>query len=114
MRLFCMANYFLNLALVDVNMNKWQPSLLASASIYVAKRISDVEVCWNKLLEDETNFKLAEIKLCARDICMILSQASLRKSFKAVFTKFSHARYLGVARFCQQISENKRPAIVGS
>ena len=81
-----MANYFINLALVDINMNKWQPSLVASSAIYVAKRICDVEVCWNQLLEKETGYKLSEIKLCARDICMLLSQASLRKSFKAVFT----------------------------
>ena len=72
-------------ALVDVQMNKWLPSLLASASIYVAKRISDVEVCWNALLESETGYKLAEIKLCARDICMLLSQASQRRTYKAVF-----------------------------
>lgn len=74
----------------------------------MAKRICDVEVCWNALLEKETGYKLSEIKLCARDICMLLSQASLRKSFKAVFTKFSQARFMGVAKFCQQISEHKR------
>lgn len=53
-------------------MNKHQPSLLAAASIYVAKRISDIEVCWTPFMEKETSYKLSDVKLCSRDICNLL------------------------------------------
>ena len=45
---------------------------------------------------------------------MTLSQAHLRKCFKAIFTKFSHARFLSVARQCQQMCENRPPAFDGT
>ena len=73
-------------------MNKHQPSLLAAASIYVGKRISDHEVCWSAFMEKETGYRLSEVKLCSRDICNLLSSAATKKSFKAVFKKFSTVR----------------------
>ena len=37
-RPICMANYLINLTLVDINMNKWQPSLLARACLQISEQ----------------------------------------------------------------------------
>jgi hypothetical protein len=39
MKLFCLSKYMLELSLVEVQMNRWSPSLLACSTIYVSKKI---------------------------------------------------------------------------
>ena len=41
-QVFYMAQYMLELSLLEVSMNKWSPSLLATSSIYVSKKINNI------------------------------------------------------------------------
>ena len=48
--LICLSTYMLELSLVEITMNKWNPSLLACAAIYVAKKIKEVSRPWSSFL----------------------------------------------------------------
>ncbi len=45
---FCLCRYVLELSLYDVNMFKYKPSLLASASIYLINKIRKKNMVWSK------------------------------------------------------------------
>lgn len=53
-RLVALAKYMLELSLVEVKMNKWNQSLLASASIFVSKKILEQGRPWSSFLSEQT------------------------------------------------------------
>lgn len=52
-----MARYLLELSLVEYKMLKHHPSMLASASLYLAQKIVWKPIAWTELLERESGFK---------------------------------------------------------
>ena len=46
----------LELCLVDINMNKWCPSLLACSSIFVGKKILELKKPWSNFMTQQTTY----------------------------------------------------------
>lgn len=92
---FMFCRYLIELFLVDHRTNKFNPSLLSAGAIYITLKIT-------KKNEFDLVTKLSEyndekLRECAKDICLLLDNED-KSSLKAVKKKFSHAKFLEVAK----------------
>lgn len=53
---------------------------------------------------------MSDVRQCAKEICIILSSAGVKRYFKAVFRKFSSDKFKKVAEYCKKISEESQPS----
>jgi G2/mitotic-specific cyclin-B, other len=92
---FMFCKYLLELFLVEYKMLKFNPSLIASSTVYITMKIMkkpDCErICQQSLYNEE---KLRE---CAKDICVILDNVE-KSSLQAVRKKFSLPKFMEVAK----------------
>ena len=51
---FHLSNYMLELSIIEVKMNKWDPSVLASSCIYISKKIKEIAKPWSSLMTQQT------------------------------------------------------------
>jgi hypothetical protein len=49
-KLLSLARYMLELSLVEVSMNKWNPSLLVCSAIFVSKKILERRMPWSRFM----------------------------------------------------------------
>jgi len=92
-----LAWYLLELALVEYKMLKYRVSLMAAAALFLASKIDQKPQAWSMELADETHYSEAELKNCAKDLC-ILAQGAEKSSLQAVRRKFLLPKYQEVAR----------------
>lgn len=71
--IYYLSLFFLELSSVEVKMNKWNPSMLACASIYISKKIKECNFPWTAFMTQQTSYSENQIRECARDICFILN-----------------------------------------
>jgi len=77
----CLATYIVELSLVEYKLLKYIPSLLAASAIYLSNKILNkakpgVSSHWGgTALEEYTHYKEQEIKLCTKDLCLLLQGA---------------------------------------
>ena len=73
---FYLAQYLLELSLLDSKMNQYKPSLLASTAIYVALRVqlsdqksrwTSQQSIWTRDLIDNTGYTNTDMKHCAKN-----------------------------------------------
>ena len=91
------AAYLNELSLFDVKMLKWKPSLIATASIFLAKKLLKRQSPWCINLQEVTRYKEKKVRECARDVCIILNGVSKKKSFENVYKKYSTSKFGRVA-----------------
>lgn len=91
-----LAQYFLELALVEYKMLKYRSSLVAAAALYLASKIDQVPRAWGGELSDQSHYSEVEVKTCAKDLC-VLAQGAEKSTLQAVRKKFSLPKYLEVA-----------------
>lgn len=104
---FCLSNYMLELSLVEINMNKWSPDLLASASIYVAKKIKEIPNPWSSFMKAQTHLTEKEVHECAKELCYIINNAHVKRYYQAIFKKYNSTKMFHVADLCKSLSETK-------
>ena len=95
---FYLACYFGELSMVKVTMNQWLPSQIASASIYLARRMNKRENTWPKELESCTEYSERKVRLTARDICKCINKANTDKYFEPIYSKYKDEKYLKVSQ----------------
>jgi len=111
-----LAQYLLELALLDSKMAQYPPSLQASAALYVAMRVTLTDSltrlgqdtsaanvsCWTQTLQEHTSYTRSDLRSCAEDyfqLAKIIGDSEL----KVVVKKFSQPKYLEVAQFMSGI-----------
>lgn len=92
-----LAEYSLELSLVNYRSMRYAPSHLGAASLLLANKILKVSPAWPQTLVDATGYAEATIKSCAKEMCSLL-QAAEKNSLQAVRKKFSHAQFHRVAK----------------
>lgn len=92
-----LAEYSLELSLVNYRSMRYAPSHLGAASLLLANKILKVSPAWPQSLVDATGFAEATIKSCAKEMCSMLQQAE-KNSLQAVRKKYSHATFHRVAK----------------
>lgn len=74
--IFYLAQYLLELALLDSKMNQYKPSLLASTAIYVAMRVQlsdsrrnsrSTQSVWTRDLVENTGYQNSDLQNCAKN-----------------------------------------------
>lgn len=109
---FFLAQYLLELALLDSKMNQYPPSLQASAALYVAMRVTLTESqhsqggldeqtpnvsCWTNTLREQTKYSSSDLKSCAKNYFQ-LADLIQKSELQATLRKFKQPKYLEVAR----------------
>ena len=97
--------YMLELSLVEVQMNKWSPSLMACSTIYVANKILHRPAPWSSFMSAQTKHSEKEVHKCAKELCFIINVAHLKRHFQAVFKKYNTEDRFFVSDFCKSLSE---------
>jgi hypothetical protein len=92
---FMFCRYLLELFLVDYKMVKYNPTLLAAATIYITLKITKKGE-YEKLYHT-TGYGEERLRECAKDICLILDNVE-KVSLQAVRKKFSLTKYMEVAK----------------
>jgi hypothetical protein len=63
---FYLAQFVLELSLLDIKFAEFKPSLLASSVIYLINKIRKRSESWPDLLMAATNYEEKDLKACAR------------------------------------------------
>lgn len=95
-KMFNMAKYLLELALVDYKMLKYSPSNIACSAIYLINKINKSDG-WSETMSKETKYFESQLRPCAKDLCVILQGAS-KSSLQAVRRKFASSKYMQVSK----------------
>jgi cyclin B len=92
-----LAQYILELTLVDYRMLKYSPTHLASSAALLANKIMRISPPWPGTLTKHTRNTEASLKTCAKEMCALL-QGAEKSSLQALRKKFSSDKYGGVAK----------------
>ena len=100
---FYLGKYFLESALIDYRMIKFNPSVIACSCAYIVMKffgIDNYKILYkNDVVNDICPQKV--IKEAARDICSLVKNLS-QSTLKAVKDKYSLNQFCNVALFCEQ------------
>jgi len=102
---FMLACYLSELCLIEVKMNKWLPSRIASSCLYLSKKMLQQAQPWPKDLQSVTDLTERDVRECAREICVLINLANTKKVFEPIFNKYSTTRHLRVATIPVKIRE---------
>lgn len=94
---FCLAQYTLELALMDTKFLKYKPSLLASSAIFLINKIKRAEMVWPDALMAASGYEEKELRSCARELCQLLEEAQIMPNIKCLRRKFSLPKYYEVS-----------------
>jgi hypothetical protein len=92
---FMFCRYLLELFLIDYKMIRYNPSLLAAATVYITLKITKKSEY--ERLYQVTSYPEDKLRDCAKDICLILDNVD-KSSLQAVRKKYSLPKYLEVAK----------------
>ncbi len=93
----CLAQYLLELALVEYRMLKYCVSLKAAAALYLSDRLLNKDALWDVKIGEQIGYKEMALKGCAKEMVLMM-QVACKSALQAVRKKFSYQKYLGVAK----------------
>lgn len=67
-----LGQYVLELAMTKAKFLEYSPSLLASACIYLIKKIRKCDSAWGDNMTQLVGYKESELKTCAKELCTLL------------------------------------------
>ncbi len=92
-----LAQYLIELSLVDCKMAKYKPSTIAAAALYFSNRMLNKDKCWNSRMAKWTRHTDFDLKVVVKEM-MILMQLAEKSTMKAVRTKYSGLKFLEVSK----------------
>ena len=94
---FSLAQYMMELSLVEYRMLKYKPSMTASGALYLAHKIIGRKDSWPLKVQQYSGMKEKEVRACAKDMCILLQGAG-NSSLRAAKKKFSLPKFNEVAK----------------
>lgn len=100
MHLECMANYLVELSLLEYGMLCYAPSLIAASATFLAKYIlSPLKNPWNSMLICYTFYQPSNLRGCVKALHrLILCRSGGNSNLPAIREKYSHHKYKFVAK----------------
>lgn len=86
-------------------MLKWKPSLLATTSVYLAKKILKRPNPWCSTIQEHSGYKERLVRECAREICIVLNNVTKKKNYDSVLKKYSTNRFGRVALIPERLRQ---------
>lgn len=77
--MFLMARYILELSMIELPMHKWKPSMQACASMFLTKKVLVKPEPWTSFLHAQTTYSEQEVRQCAREMLILVSQAHSKR-----------------------------------
>lgn len=100
-----LAQYLLELALLDSKMNQFIPSEQAASAILVSKSMLGMEMNFKKL-EKHSGYTQDTLRQCSK--CLQTLNNSIQSSqLKAVYRKFKRSRFLEVAKLASNAASGQ-------
>jgi len=93
-----MAQYLIELALLDCNLLTYKPSIMAAAALYITNRLVTRKKEWNVKMAKKTRYTDTELKATIKEL-MIVMQLADKSSLKAIKNKFARPEYREVSKF---------------
>jgi len=87
-----MAQYLIELSLIDCRLRKYKPSVISAGALYIANRMMNKDKCWNPKMAKRTKLTDFDLKPVVKDL-MILMQLAEKSSLKATKAKFATPKY---------------------
>ena len=103
---FLLGSYLCELCLIEVNMNKWLPSRLASSALYLSKKMLKKSNPWPRDLQQIAMLTEREVRDSAREICVLINLAHQKRVFSPVYKKYSTAKFMRVAQVPVKIRQD--------
>jgi len=97
MPLKALTMYIVEVAMYDTMYHRFAPSLVASAAISLALRMSG-KVGWNSTLQHETKYGTSELGDCINGLNGLLTSVNSAPMQHSVFTKYQAPKYFEVAK----------------
>ncbi|KAK9080109.1 hypothetical protein SSX86_001784 [Deinandra increscens subsp. villosa] len=98
MHLECLASYISELSLVEYNMLRYAPSLVAASAIFLARFIlSPSQIPWNSTLKHYTQYQPSELSECVNALHTLVCECP-SSSLPAIREKYSQHKYKFVAK----------------
>jgi G2/mitotic-specific cyclin 1/2 len=96
------AKFFLEVGLLDERFIRFPPSMMAAASMWIARRIMS-KGPWNADLEYFSGYKEKDLILCVQALVAYLEETLPFKnaSYATVFKKYSHEKFLKAAQYVE-------------
>jgi len=95
--LHTLCKYLIELALLDVNLLKFPPSLISASAVYLGRAmVGKTAPIWTPTLEHYTTYKEVQVRECAHLMNQFLKK-SQRSSLKSVRMKYGHEKFGKVA-----------------
>ena len=102
-RQYLLGKYFLESSLIDYQMIKYSPSVIAVSCAYIVMKFFGINnykcLYSNDVIKENCPQKI--IKEAAREICFLVKNLS-QSTLKAVKDKYSLPQFLNVAQYCEQ------------
>eukprot|EP00826_Nyctotherus_ovalis_P065746 TRINITY_DN9671_c0_g3_i2.p1 TRINITY_DN9671_c0_g3~~TRINITY_DN9671_c0_g3_i2.p1 ORF type:complete len:357 (-),score=91.22 TRINITY_DN9671_c0_g3_i2:1000-2070(-) len=92
-----MAQYLIELALLDCKISACKPSMVAAAALYIANRLVTRDKGWNAKMAKRTRYADSELKGTIKEL-MLLIQLAGKSSLKAVKNKFAEPKFMEVSK----------------
>uniref|UniRef100_A0A7S4SK67 Cyclin N-terminal domain-containing protein n=1 Tax=Alexandrium monilatum TaxID=311494 RepID=A0A7S4SK67_9DINO len=92
-----LAQYLLELTLVDVRMLKYTPSHLAAAAVLLSNKLLRRQPAWTPSAVKHTKMTEQMLRECGKEICALL-EAAEANPLQAVRKKYSQAKHHAVAK----------------
>jgi len=93
----CLAQYLIELSLIEYRALKYSQSIKAAAALYLADRLINGTSKWDFNMAEKTKFKEIGLKPCAKDLATMMQLVG-KSSLHAVRKKFSSSKFMGVAK----------------
>jgi cyclin B len=94
--LHTLCKYLIELVLVDVKLLKYYPSLIAAASVYLGRAMTQRTPLWTPTLQHYSTYSEQTVRECAQEINELLKK-SQKSSLKAIRKKYSLPKFGQVA-----------------
>ena len=95
---FCLAQYVLEMSLLDLKFAKYSPSMMASSAIYLINKIRKRTPSWSDLMVAASGYEEGELKSCARELCYLLENSENLSNTKSLKRKFSLPTFYEVTK----------------
>merc|ERR550514_2640070 len=92
-----LAQYLLELTLVEHRMQRYAPSHLAAAAVLLSNKLQRRQPSWPSVAQRQSQLTEPMLKACMKEMCGLL-EAAERGTLQAVRKKFSQPKYLCVAK----------------
>ena len=100
---FLVGKYFLESSLIDYQILKYSPSVIAVACAYIVMKFFSINnykcLYSNNVIKE--NYPEKVIKFASRELCFLVKDLS-QSTLRAVKDKYSLPEFLKVAQFCEQ------------